>query len=118
MKTIDFNSVDQELKSLGWGWDHSRIVAYIYHLNSITNKRYSAATLPLKHYMRLYKFLRRFKQINGYLKTTSLGWNEPVVKSFFEKYSWVDTANQKTNRLKLEDWQHLETLVVQYYVPF
>lgn len=118
MKIIDFMAVNEKLNFLDMSWDNPRIVAYIFDLNTCTNQQYSPAILPIKHYRKLWDFLVLYERINEFLLSAPQGWAEPVVKQFFQTYSWRDGTGHPSNRLKLKDWQALEKIVIQHYTPF
>ncbi|MGB3756664.1 MAG: hypothetical protein WBA07_09850 [Rivularia sp. (in: cyanobacteria)] len=113
-----YSAVDSKLKTLKLTWNDARVQAYIAQLSKIRRQRYTAATLPSKHYARLYQFLEVYERIQQMIRACRGSWNDEIISNFFRHRSVRKRAGQSTNRLKLEDWEELEKIVKNHYMPF
>lgn len=115
---MSFQTVDSQLKQMGWDWAHPRITAYINDFSAIHNITFSPATLPDRAYKKISAFLRIYKRINQLLVASESAWNEPAIIDYFRRQSVRDISGNPTNRLKLDKWIALEEMAIELYCPF
>ncbi|AFY54632.1 hypothetical protein Riv7116_2101 [Rivularia sp. PCC 7116] len=116
--SIDFNTVDSKLESLGWDWNNPRITSYINELSVNYRKKFSASNLPQKHYRKLYQFLSFYEEIDKSLSSSYGRWDDPIIANFFTANSERDIRGKVTYRMKLKYWYQLKNIVDLNYIPF